>query len=134
MFKSQNLQRLLFNLAYRHTTTIQLNMFSEVSKVTSGGISTRFNVYDILSRYNHSCVPNIHHMIDEDETTCCITVRPIKKGEQLFIDYLVDKHFENHQKRKDYIKEVWGFDCTCEKCIQTQINTVENCHENELNE
>lgn len=116
-FKTQHLQRFLFNLAYRHTTTIEINMFSEVSKVTSGGVSTRFYIYDILSRYNHSCVPNIRHIIDDDETTYCVAVRPIKKGEQLFINYVIDMPFENDQKRKDYIMELWGFKCYCEKCI-----------------
>lgn len=71
--------RILFYLAYQHTTTIAMNSFSENIELTEGGILKRFSIHDILSRINHSCAPNLHHCIDDKDVIHCIVVRPIKK-------------------------------------------------------
>lgn len=108
--------RILFHLAYRHATTIAQNTFSEESALTNGGIVTRLSIYGILSRINHSCVPNVHHCLEMNSTIHCIVIRPIREGDQIYINYLGEMKFECDDDRKRYLKEVWGFDCNCEKC------------------
>lgn len=113
---SAEFQRILFHLAYRHTICIALNAFSEEIVLGKGGTLTRFAIYGILSRFNHSCAPNIHHYIDENNITYCVVIRPIKKGEQAFINYLSESQFDTTQERQSYIKENWQSECGCEKC------------------
>lgn len=44
--------------------------------------------YPFLGLINHSCVQNISRHIDADNKMVLIVCRPIKKGEQLFDDYM----------------------------------------------
>lgn len=118
--KSPKTERLLFNLAYRHVNSISINAFSEEIKCSAGGICTRFSIFDILSRINHSCNPNVEHYLDDDDHTYCVVVRPIKTGKQLFINYASEMEFKSNQERKKYIKNNWHFDCKCEKCSSRQ--------------
>lgn len=115
-FNSAECDRTLFYVAYQHTTTIALNTFSEETVLTKGGIFTRFSIHDILSRVNHSCAPNLHHCIDDNNITYCVVIRPIKEGDQLFINYLGEMKFATDDDRQIYLKENWGFNCKCEKC------------------
>lgn len=108
--------RIIFHLAYHHTTIIALNTFSEETILTKGGILTRYSIHDMLSRFNHSCAPNLHHCIDDDNKTSCITILPVKQGDQIFINYLGETEFNTDVDRKLFLKEIWGFDCKCEKC------------------
>lgn len=90
--KSQNdhFGRLLFHMAYRHTTTLSLNTFSEQEAISKGALLHRYSIFDALSRLNHSCHPNLSSWIDDDDITYCTAARAIKKGEQVFITYLGD--------------------------------------------
>lgn len=108
-------ERILIHLSYRHITSLAQNSFTEETTVSRGGISTRFSLYDILSRFNHSCSPNLHHYIDENQITCCVVIRPIKKGDQVFINYLGEMKLSGTDRQK-YIKEKWDFECQCAKC------------------
>lgn len=118
---SSNTQRLLFNLAYRHVNSIAVNAFSEEIKCSAGGLCTRFSIFDTLCRINHSCSPNLEHFLDDDDRTYCVVARPIKKGEQVFINYVCQMEFLSTQERKKYIKENWDFDCKCQKCRQPHL-------------
>lgn len=114
--KTEEMKRILFNLAYRHAISVTLNMFSETIICSKGGGYVRCSMSDILSRLNHSCDPNLNHYIDDNDVTYCVAARPIKAGEQLYINYMSEMIFESTQERKKYIKETWGFDCKCRKC------------------
>lgn len=109
-------ERIIYHLAVRHAACIQLNSFSEKFDVSEGGICTRLYIYDIFSRINHSCAANLHHYIDDNGIMSCIVIRPIKKGDQLFINYLTGSEQNTTAKRKSHIKQDWNFDCRCEKC------------------
>lgn len=76
-------------------------------------------LHDIVSRFNHSCAPNLYYITDENNITHCIAVRPIKKGEQLFISYLDEMKFQSTEERKKYIEDKWSFTCKCDKCFPT---------------
>ncbi|XP_031621973.1 uncharacterized protein LOC116340000 [Contarinia nasturtii] len=112
-----NLQRLIYHLAYQHATVIEVNLFSIESPICHG-ICTRYIVYDAPSRLNHSCTPNAEHRIDNNDFFHLAAIKHIKKGEQIFIDYLGSKEFKTAHERKDYLKDVWDFCCNCEKCAQ----------------
>lgn len=119
-FKSPKTERLLFSLAYRHVNSIAINAFSEEIKCSIGGACTRFFIFDTLCRLNHSCNPNLEHYTDDDDRTYCVVTRPIKTGEQLFINYVSEMKFESTHERKKYIKETWHFACKCQKCYPRQ--------------
>lgn len=114
-------ERILFHLAYRHATCIASNSFSEETIVSKGGISIRYELYDILSRFNHSCSPNLNHFIDDNNITHCVVVRPIKKGEQLFINYLCQMKLDYIERQK-YIEQIWHFKCQCIRCAKNIRN------------
>lgn len=68
----------------------------------------------VASLLNHSCAPNLisrlHH-----KCRYFTTVRPVKKGEQLFISYL--SNFDGSiEARQQHLKKEYGFECHCEKC------------------
>lgn len=121
-FNSHSMQRLFFNLACRHISTIELNSFSEEFEISKGGTCTRYSMYDVLSRFNHSCIPNLHHFKDDNNIVRGVTIRPIKKGDQIFINYLADMNFDSTQERQKYILKHWKFNCLCEKCGFSSYN------------
>lgn len=106
-FVAESHQRFLMHLVLKHTI-VQKNAFSN----TRNGLPQSMVLYTASSLFNHSCCPNllIHNFSDQ----VCITSRPIKKGEQLFVSYL------NSDKptsiRQSILQEKFGFDCKCEKC------------------
>lgn len=112
-----NVKHIIYALAYHHINSIALNSFSEETKCSEGGASVRYSIFDALCRLNHSCDPNLNHFLDDDDITYCVTARPIKSGEQLFINYLGEMKFKGTEERRNYIKENWDFSCKCQNCI-----------------
>lgn len=116
-------ERTLFYLVYQHVVSIEVNAFSyEVP--CENGVLTHLSMHDIVSRFNHSCAPNLYYITDEHNIGHCIAVRPIKQGEQLFISYLDEMNFKTTKQRQDYIKEIWDFTCKCEKCVPFIVPTT----------
>lgn len=112
-----NYNRMLYNLAYKHAVTLPLNTFSEQTPISEGGVLKRFAIYDILSKFNHSCDPNVNHYInDDDDLTYCTATRRIEKGQQLFINYLADEQKMSREERQQCLQETWNFKCKCSKC------------------
>lgn len=111
-------KRIFFNLAYRHVNSYKLNVFEEHFECSKDGAFVKTSIFDTLSRFNHSCDPNIFNYIDDDDTTYCVAIRPIKTNEQLFINYLGEIEFETNAERREYIKDNWNFDCKCKLCQQ----------------
>lgn len=73
-------------------------------------------VYIILSYFNHSCAPNIH-LLEGENHAIGITIRPIKKGQQLFVTYTADFSGEKSSTfYQRYLFEKFGFRCNCERC------------------
>lgn len=117
--------RILFNLALRHCSTIEINSFSDEEEVGGSGILSSFRLYGVLSLFNHSCTPNVEHYVDEENKniTKCITTCEVKKGNQLFISYITGMSFEKKLQRREYIQKQWDFTCRCAKCNDA-TNTV----------
>lgn len=66
------------------------------------------------SLLNHSCYPNIEHVMVDDKMVFIVT-RPIKAGEQLFISYGPRFQVDFTALRKTYLQH-YGFDCECVAC------------------
>jgi len=65
-------------------------------------------------RFNHSCRPNVGHMwLDPYERMWAN--RNISKGEELTTEYILLA--QNRKERQKYLKEGYGFRCTCEACM-----------------
>lgn len=107
-FVTESHQRFLMHLVVKHTI-VQKNGFCNTHNKTP---ETAF-MFTASALFNHSCYPNLLNQHFNDHV--CITCRPIKKGEQLFISYL-DRNLPTSQ-RKSYLEVDFEFDCKCEKCI-----------------
>lgn len=108
LFDSNDKQRFLMHLVLKHLLLTQVNSIgNEVTK----------SMANVLSMLNHSCDPNIATLYIGCHQ-CCITVRPIKKGDQMFICYLQNK-LEPLEERQDRFINKWNFICKCDRCIKT---------------
>jgi len=74
---------------------------------------------------NHSCLPNVIFG-EKDNQMCFITVRDIKKGEEICGSY-IDITLPTN-KRKKHLKEQYGFDCCCERCSLQDDNMIKQLH------
>lgn len=96
-----------------HLTVIPQNSF-EYPRLELGWIKTNY-IYDVLSLINHSCAPNIFFYQNPSEISHCVVVRPISRGQQLFINYLGNDVKKTDAERRERLK-FWSFSCKCERC------------------
>lgn len=105
-------QRFLMHLMLMHLILLGKNSSSgikyDVNHVTSLGL--------VFSLFNHQCTPNLMNAGTGDKEVC-ITIRPIKKGEQLFITYVVNPK----PNQRQYIFNEFGFWCECSKCVPVAV-------------
>ncbi|KAI5362955.1 putative SET domain, tetratricopeptide-like helical domain superfamily [Septoria linicola] len=74
--------------------------------------------FEISSRLNHSCVPNVHHTNNPalgKETVQ--TVRDVRAGEELLINYLGPAStYDFMHQRLQKLRDHYGFECQCIAC------------------
>lgn len=87
--------------------------------LVSGNPWAVVSIFNVLSMLNHSCAPNVFHP-RMGKQQCCITIRPVKRGQQLFISYLSSNDMSTIEQRQQKLKTSWGFSCTCERCVPTR--------------
>ena len=78
-----------------------------------------------MARTNHSCAPNTEFITNERlHTQDLIAVRPIKAGEEITLSYLPanGEGSDVATKRRDYLKEYYGFYCICQACTSCSHN------------
>lgn len=68
---------------------------------------------DIISRFNHSCVPNVYHFWVHPYERM-VAMRNITEGEELFTSY--GEMFSCKDQRREVMKLKYGFDCNCTCC------------------
>lgn len=90
------------------------------------GDSKQHDVYLDLSYYNHSCRPNCIQFVEANGTAHLFTTRDIRKGEELFVCYLLDANLTNKQRREQ-LRLYYDFDCMCEVCLggETELGPVQ---------
>lgn len=86
-----------------------------ITTTNSTGDDESLSVANVMSFLNHSCAPNINHSYIGN-VRFCETVRPIRRGEQLFMSYLGVTEEPSAQQRQAELKRIWGFDCKCTRC------------------
>ncbi|KAF2217151.1 hypothetical protein CERZMDRAFT_81109 [Cercospora zeae-maydis SCOH1-5] len=75
-------------------------------------------VFEVSSRLNHSCVPNVHHTNNPvlgKETVQA--VRDIAPGEELQVNYMgAGATYEMQHVRLPKLQDLYGFSCKCVAC------------------
>lgn len=108
-------QRFLQHLIWQHTMIIHANLMIVNLKHTPTKLS---KIPRIVSLLNHSCMPNVY-LLDDGMKSIAITIRPVKKGEQLFIVYQSDMLHTRMDTvtRQKFLEEKFHFTCKCSKCL-----------------
>lgn len=87
--------------------------------ISSNGLKCdgHMSIYNLFCNLNHSCTPNLLY-IDNGTQMICITVRSIKRGEQLFVSYItgLPPSLQSNNFGRAHIFNTFGFKCECEKC------------------
>ena len=81
-----------------------------------GGGLPRAYMFEVLSRVNHSCAPNIAKDFQEDGTAVVRAVRNIASGEELFLCYMPDELLNPTKRRREQLQRRYNFLCACERC------------------
>lgn len=101
LFVTERHQRFLMHLILHHMEVISINPFDMVTTAPIHNIyfeegKEEIDPKDLVyaqgiylngSIFNHSCIPNVLRLYDNNRMICKI-VRPVQKGDQLYIDYL----------------------------------------------
>ena len=72
-------------------------------------------LYPTISRFNHSCKPNIGYGFNGWEMRL-YTTRDVQKGEELCTCYSDMVYFHNRLERGEFLKSKFNFDCFCSGC------------------
>ncbi|KZO96844.1 SET domain-containing protein [Calocera viscosa TUFC12733] len=76
-------------------------------------------VYEIMSRANHSCVPNAAYQWNfASFTGALISLLPIKKGDEITISYS-GRMLRPAAERKAELLQKYSFHCTCPACTMS---------------
>lgn len=80
-------------------------------------------VFPIISNLKHSCSPNCRvSWNSERKTLNLVAIQSFKVGDQITICYNHDTvHGLLVDKRQEYLKENYGFDCRCPRCIKWNV-------------
>lgn len=109
LFNSEQKQRFLMHLVGEHCLIISNNSYGGLN-MDNSPLGTLANV---MSLFNHACAPNVFNSTTGNEEIC-ITLRPIKKGDQIFVKYLCGDR--TTRQRQAILLNQWGFLCKCDKC------------------
>lgn len=125
LFPDEKKRRFLMHLVLHHDNIISSNIYSAESKE-----DMLMNV--TLSYFNHSCVPNaMMHRIGNMQY--CVTIRPIKKNQQIFLTYMAESFVQSlfegvaDEKTNRYLLETFNFQCKCEMCDPDEQNSRGLC-------
>lgn len=125
MFTTQSEQRFLMHLIGHHTQILIRNAYGGFEKnQKKHSVATMANV---AALFQHSCTPNLIQFTIGNQIVH-ITNQPVKKGDQLYIDYSPDDHDygEGNKERKDMLRKCYGIVCTCDKCNpQNRVNHLD---------
>jgi len=77
-------------------------------------------IFLVLSRANHSCVPNCERWWNtERKVETLHALRDINQDEELTIEYSADMVFKRRGVRQARVQKIWRFTCQCECCVLT---------------
>lgn len=76
-----------------------------------------YSLHPPSSFFNHSCAPNLsktRHGLSWSFTTS----REVEMGEELCISYLGGGELAAREERRGRLRDGWGFECGCAKCVE----------------
>lgn len=115
VFKTEKHKRFLMHLFFHH-------IFIVKRLKTRGNLSNMFTLY---AYFNHSCLPNIL-LVQVNDSSIGIAIRPIRKDEQVFKCYFpyngITSSYDNRQK---YLNDNYDFQCKCEWCKVKDLPLLE---------
>lgn len=125
-FDSISNQRFLMHLLIHHLGVIRMNGFHDTFGWT-GNLHHKY-IHDTISLLNHSCAPNAYYTNQQHTIGQLITVRPIKRGDQVFINYMGDAVDRLRDYRRQHIEKYWCFWCQCDRCepVASQSEQAQN--------
>ncbi|KAK0861501.1 hypothetical protein LTR87_016937 [Friedmanniomyces endolithicus] len=109
---AQKAQFLALHEGHRSVNT----RLARISNANAFGIHNDASyLYLDVSRINHSCCPNaaVGEIADAMQI---LAIRPIEKGEEIFISYHSMMTGMTRQQRQNYLHWSYGFNCDCAVC------------------
>ncbi|KAG4079186.1 hypothetical protein HA402_015842 [Bradysia odoriphaga] len=113
-FHTEAHSRFLMHLVQHHISMILRGSFNKRTAPIGGENISDTYVNIVAKNLNHSCTPNVCHFF-KDGYIKCITVRPIKKDEQLFISYVTWDFYRCEIERQIILLSRF-VNCKCERC------------------
>lgn len=117
-----NAEYFLQHLIAQFMSILSVNAFERVLKVGLE-VTEVMLIYDVLSLLNHSCIPNLTHLIDGNVMMCFANHKIWKHGE-LTISYIdMDDLKEHRVHRQHELRKRFGFLCECARCKNDEETT-----------
>lgn len=119
MFTAEKHRRFLMHLIGHHCQVLHHNLIApkSTSKTNIPGYATNYSYVGVMSRYfNHSCYPHVLTLADGVANSVYVTIRPIKKGEEVFtatLPFIIALKRQNRQRK---LWEYRQFRCNCKRC------------------
>lgn len=113
-FRTNAHRRFLMHLVQHHVAMILQGAYNKrIAPIGGQGITdTYINI--VAKHLSHSCIPNVCHVLKNGSVNC-IVIRPIKKGDELFISYITLHDSQSDVQRQLLLKQR-GVDCDCQRC------------------
>jgi SET domain-containing protein len=107
-------QRQFLSLHNIHTGKYVFGGIFKTNSLACSSKSSSIAVFPTISLINHSCLPNSHYDWNESlEMQTIHVTRDVSAGEEITICYTDSG---NATTRQAYLKEHFGFDCSCQVC------------------
>lgn len=113
-FHTEAHSRFLMHLVQHHISMILRGSFNKRTAAIGGENISDTYVNTVARNFNHSCTPNVCYFF-KDGYIKCITVRPIKKNEQLFISFIALDLYRSEIERQTILRSRF-VSCKCERC------------------
>lgn len=90
-----------------------------------GGDSTETGIFEIASRFNHSCLPNAQHVWKAGRKVMEVrAMSDIAEGAEITMCYLsLQECFQQHNPRQALLEHRYGFRCDCGACKGPEVAT-----------
>jgi len=88
-----------------------------------GGNGRESGIFEVASRFNHSCLPNAHHVWKAGRGVMEVTAtRDIPEGTEITMSYLsLSEFFVPHKPRQAVLEDRYGFRCDCAACAGPEV-------------